>query len=64
MLEQYEAKKIKITKQLFHLISPTIGSQDSILFIKLFLDKFYTDIPAKSFKEKSPIDFELLQNAI
>ena len=64
MIEQYESKKTKLTKQLLELISPTIKNIDSILFIKLLLDKFYSDLPNTFKIEKSPIDFELLQKAI
>jgi hypothetical protein len=67
MAEQYLAKETKVIKELFELISPAINNTDSILFIKLLLNKFYSDLPHfndKKVKEKSSIDFELLQKEI
>ena len=39
-IDQYQARKIKLTKDLIKLILP-ISDTKSILFIKQFLDKYY-----------------------
>jgi hypothetical protein len=44
MLSQYEAKKTKLTGYLIsELNTPPFKSTSGILFIKQFLDKYYTD---------------------
>ena len=65
MVDQYQARKTEVTKELIELILP-VSDTKSILFIKQFLDKYYSkkhySKPAPSKKKANAfLDFELLQ---
>ncbi len=66
MLSQYQAKKIKLTGYLINeLNTPPFKSTTSILFIKRFLDKFYTDSSNLSdYKEIELNDLQKLEAAL
>ncbi|MEO6228564.1 MAG: hypothetical protein ABJB11_17425 [Ferruginibacter sp.] len=65
MLSQYQAKKVKLTTQLItELTSPEFKSTNSLLFIKHFLDKFYSDAAFFDTTEKGVKGFEQLEAAL
>ncbi|MES2774470.1 MAG: hypothetical protein V4722_09810 [Bacteroidota bacterium] len=65
MLSQYEARKTKLTGYLIsELNAPPYKSKTSILFLKRFLDKFYTDSSRLSMNEIESNDLRRLEAAL
>ena len=65
MVDQYQARKTKLTKELIQLILP-ISDPHGFLFIKQFLNKhyskrYYSKLAPSKKKTNAFLDFELLQ---
>lgn len=68
MVDQYQARKTKVTKDLIKLILPE-SDTNSIIFLRQFLDKYYSKkhyskLTLAKKKANTSLDFDLLQKGM